>query len=208
MILFAQDATLPTQLQGPAWAVGIAIVLWALSQIVKNVLELRWNAGSKANIEEMKARAEILKAENEAKLAQMKLAQLDADDITNAYEEKLKETIVDCKTKLQDLDNNAKIQMQGMQAHIDIIDKKLDVSEQRERNCIGELNLLKGRLQVIETLEPIKQQIEANKAAIRHLEVNGISPTADESLTNASTGVIKNPDTKEVTGEIKMDTKK
>lgn len=197
MFLLAQDATGIGIPSGPAWAVGIAIVLWAATGIIAKILELRWNAGSKARIEEMAAEAQLKKADAEHKIAEAKLAQADIDEVVSAYEEKLKEVVKDCERNVE----NMRVKMQ---AHIDIIDKKLDASEDRERNCIQELSIVKGRLQILEELQGIKAKIAENSNDIAGMRAqSAIPPIAIVPVP--ITGTIKDPETKEITGNIKMD---
>lgn len=179
MIVVLAQEVIPTNLQGPAWAVGAAIIIYVLVYAAKTVLDARYGAGSVAAVKEMEAKAALLKAQTEANQAAAKLAQTDVDDVSDAYEEKLQKTIDEYKQQLKDFDTASKLQLSGMQAHVDIIDKKLDSSEQRERNCIEALSVLKGRLQIIEDLKGIKEQIDANKSKIKELESIS-TPTTDK----------------------------
>lgn len=159
---------------GPAWAVGIAIVIWALTGIIAKILELRWNAGSKARIEEMAAQVALNKSESEQKLAEAKLAQADVDEVVAAYEEKLKEVRRDCEMKIA-----------KMQEHVDIIDKKLDASEKRERDCSSKLAELTGRLQILERLYKLENKIDAQapeviKAAVEPIVRKGVHDLRDD----------------------------
>lgn len=172
--IIAQDSTGIGIPSGPAWAVGIAIVIWALTGIIAKILELRWNAGSKARIEEMAAQVTLNKSESEQKLAEAKLAQADVDEVVAAYEEKLKEVRRDCET-----------QIAKMREHVDIIDKKLDASEGRERECASKLAELTGRLQILERLYKLENKIDAQapeviKAAVEPIVRKGVHDLRDD----------------------------
>lgn len=139
--LLAQDtSTLP--IQGPAWVVGACAIIGALVYAIKTILELRWNVGSKAII-----------AEREASVKEKELAvrekELDVQEISEAYEKRIKEVETANEKRVAEL-----------QAHVDIVDKKLDAAEQRERECLQKYANLEGRFQIIEQLYKVGNKID------------------------------------------------
>lgn len=144
-LLIAQDTGsnfLPNLNNAPAWVVGACAIIWVSVYAVKTILELRWNAGSKAII-----------AEREASVKEKELAvrekELDVQEVSDAYEKRIKQVESANERRIAEL-----------QAHIDIMDKKLDASEARERDCLQKYANLEGRFQILESIYKVGNKVE------------------------------------------------
>lgn len=140
--VIAQGDVSNLPIQGPAWVVGACAIIGAMVYAIKTILELRWNAGSKAIIAEREA------AVKEKELA-VREKELDVQEVSDAYEKRIKEVETANATRIAEL-----------QAHIDIMDKKLDASEARERECARNLANMEGRLQILEQIYKVGNKVE------------------------------------------------
>lgn len=155
MILLQVDMLPPTSSNWPAWAIGTVATIGALTYLAKVILELWWTKGSEAEIKRMEAAAKLKDAEAKLHEAEAKLRAVDAEELAAVYEEKVTALQEQYEQKIKDLYVDYEMRAGKMQAHIDLVDKKLDASEERHTECIGKYNLLLGKVQILEQIAGI-----------------------------------------------------
>lgn len=116
---------------------GITAIVTSVGGLILAVLSLYWTKGSVARINEYKAKAEV--------------AALDVKKIKD-----------DCAKEIAEVQAAAMASEAKLQAHIDIIDRKLDAAEGRERQCLERAAKMEGKLEVMEKAQNVvSQKVEA-----------------------------------------------
>ncbi len=127
---------------------SIAAILGTICTLILTILNLYWTKGSAARIAEFKAKAE--------------LAALDVKTIREDCDRRITDAEAEAAKLLASAHAESQAREARMQAHIDIIDKKLDASETRERECLARASKMEGKLEVMERAQHVvTQKVEA-----------------------------------------------
>jgi hypothetical protein len=133
LIIAQTDVT--TYTEGAAWLA----VFTAAGSFLVTIGGLAGSLMSRYYKEGTEAKIRLTQAETKRLEMQARADAVNAPKIIESYEQAIRE-----------LRDEYLVKIASLQSHIDIIDKKLDAAENRERECIERAARLEGRLSVLE----------------------------------------------------------